>query len=180
MSSPSSYSIEPARAVDVDELHRLLLVLAEATGSRAFYQGSTEALRRYGFGARPHFQALLARPDGYDHGGSHSADAVGACIFLPDFSTWRGRPGVYILDLVVEPRWRSSGLGLSLLAEAARNGREQWDADYLILSVAQTNNGAIRFYQRHGFESDHHVDVMVLNGLDPIIAGTDGGLLPDS
>ena len=109
------------------------------------------------------FQTLLAIDDA-------SGRAGGACVFLPDYSTWLARPGVYILDLIVEPQHRGNGLGSALLTEAARHGRREWDADYLILSVARDNHGAVRFYEREGFVADGHSRVMIRRGLDDLPA----------
>ena len=153
--------IRPVGPGDVDQLDRLLRVLADHVGALNSHRSTPETLLQDGFGSAPMFSALLAWPP--------SGDALGACVYLPDYSTWRGRPGVYILDLVVAPDRRGSGLGLELMAAAAQDGRDRWNAEYLILSVARTNDGARRFYERNGFTVDNYVDVMTLEQLDPLL-----------
>jgi len=149
--------VRPGRPDDVERIHELLSVLANEHDDGHRYSGTPESFLRYGFGSWPMFHSLLAT--------TQDGSSVGTCIYLPDFSTWRARPGVYILDLVVEPAHRSRGVGLALVADAARRGRDEWDADYLILSVARSNEGAIRFYEREGFISDGGNQVMTLADL---------------
>ncbi|MDH3303319.1 MAG: GNAT family N-acetyltransferase [Acidimicrobiia bacterium] len=157
------FTIRSGQEADVNELWRLVGLLAGHLGDQHRYRSTPESFARYGFGARPMFQTLLA----IDDRSASSAGAVGACVYLPDFSTWLARPGVYILDLVVEPEHRGRRIGSALLAEAARRGREQWDADYLILAVDRANHHAVRFYEREGFEADDDSRVMIRRSLRP-------------
>lgn len=152
-------TIRPGTVDDVDELWRLVGMLADHLGDQHRYRSTPESFARYGFGPRPMFETVLAIDEA-------KGTVVGACVFLPDFSTWLARPGVYILDLVVEPDYRSRTIGSALLAEATRHGQEQWDADYLILAVDRDNHHAVRFYEREGFEADDHSRVMIRLSLD--------------
>ncbi|MDH3295777.1 MAG: GNAT family N-acetyltransferase, partial [Acidimicrobiia bacterium] len=137
----------------------------ETLGDLDHHRSTAESLRRDGFGPSPLFSSLLAWPrsvGGSGHGRSAGQEAVGACVYLPDYSTTRAQSGVYILDLVVVPALRGSGVGLELMGAAAEAGRRRWNADYVILAVARTNLGAQRFYQRHGFVVDETSQVMTL------------------
>ena len=168
--------IEPGTIDDVDELDRLVGLLADSLGERDGYRSTPRTFRRYGFGERRLFSTLLAWPSvsGFDAGArsrksanlegvseTKPRSACGACVYLPDYSTWRARPGVYILDLIVEPDWRRFGVGLELLHQATRRGYDEWDADYVILAVDHANTGAIRFYQRNGFTLSEKTGVML-------------------
>lgn len=164
-SSGTPFTVRPGDVDDVHELWRLVGLLADHLDDQHRYRSTPESFARYGFGARPLFQALLA----YDDDAPAGAHAIGACVYLPDYSTWLARPGVYILDLVVEPEHRGRRIGSALLAEAARRGREQWDADYLILAVDRVNHRAVRFYEREGFEADDQSRVMIRRGLDDLL-----------
>ena len=166
-SADAPFTVRPGRIDDAAELWRLVGLLADHVDDRHRYHSTPESFAHYGFGARPLFETLLAfegpSVEPIDDDGSH--EAIGACVYLPDFSTWQARPGVYILDLVVEPDHRGRGIGSALLADATRRGRKGWDADYVILAVDRSNEGAIRFYEREGFESDDHGRVMIRRGL---------------
>ena len=72
---------------------------------------ATEAdLVRYGFGPEPAFEALVATLDG---------EPVGFALFYPVFSTWLGRPGMFLEDLYVRERARRNGIGRALLSRLA-------------------------------------------------------------
>lgn len=168
--SGTSYSIRPGRVDDVHELWRLVGLLADHLDDQDSYRSTPESFAHYGFGARPAFETLLAHTNVAGVDVAPDEGAIGACVYLPDFSTWLARPGVYILDLVVEPEHRGRGIGAALLAAAARRGREQWDADYAILAVDRVNHQAVRFYEREGFDVDDNSRVMIRRGLDDLLA----------
>ena len=117
-------------------------------------RGSAEALRRYGFGASPMFQAVLAEEAGA---------VTGLVLFFPEFSTLRGCPGVFVQDLFVAAPARGQGLGRKLLALALDAGLA-WDAAYLALMVDRSNPRARVFYDRCGFVDRGDYDMLVLDG----------------
>jgi len=77
--------------------------------------------------------------------------AVGFALFFTNFSTFLGKPGLYLEDLYVLPAWRGQGLGqqllrhLAALAVSRDYGRFEW-------CVLDWNEPAIRFYERMGAE----------------------------
>lgn len=73
-------------------------------------------LRRDGFGPRPRFEVLIAERAGR---------ALGFALFFPSYSTWEGRPGLYIEDLFVEEAARGGGAGRALMAACARIALER-------------------------------------------------------
>jgi GNAT superfamily N-acetyltransferase len=101
----------------------------------------TEELLAAGlFGERPYAEVVLAEDDGRP---------VGFALFFHNFSTFLGRPGIYLEDLFVLPEQRGQGIGRLLLAHLARLavergcGRLEW-------AVLDWNRDAIAFYERLG------------------------------
>lgn len=103
---------------------------------------ATEAdLRRYGFGPERRFEALIAEISG---------EPAGFALFFPDFSTWRGRPGLFLEDLYVRDWARRLGTGRRLMSRLAAIAIERdWTA--LHLNVLDWNP-ARGFYHRLGIE----------------------------
>ena len=97
-------------------------------------------LRESLFGPRPAAEVILAECQG---------EAAGFAVFFPNFSTFVGRPGIYLEDLYVRPTLRGQGVGRALLVELARLAKERGCAR-LEWSVLDWNTPAIGFYQRLG------------------------------
>lgn len=102
---------------------------------------ATEELVRAGlFGARPKAHGLICEID---------ARPVGFAIWFYTFSTFRGRAGIYLEDLYVEPEYRGRGVGAAVFRHLARRavaeqcGRFEW-------AVLNWNEPAIKFYERMG------------------------------
>ena len=97
-------------------------------------------IRRHGFGARPYFATLICRRDGR---------AVGFALYFFTYSTFLGKPSLYLEDLFVLPEERGHGAGQALLRALAKIavargcGRLEW-------TVLDWNRPAIRFYERLG------------------------------
>ena len=132
--------IRLAVADDAERIFEGLLGIADTVGERHLVTSTADDIRRHGFGAAPAFQALIAE----------AGDTfAGMCLFFPIFSTWMGRPGVYVQDLYVVPEFRGRGIAEKLLARTAALCREAGGV-YLSLSVDTGNAAAIRFYDRLG------------------------------
>lgn len=76
---------------------------------------------------------------------------LGACVWVPTFSTWRACKGMFVIDLFVMGHARGRNVGERLLRGAARLGAGQ-GAQFIKLEVDVSNEGASRFYQRLGFK----------------------------
>lgn len=139
----SDIAIRLARGADAGALHALLGGLAAHVGDQDAFVGTPGDFVRFGFGARPVFEALIAERAGA---------AIGMVLFFPSFSTWRGRPGVYVQDLFVAATARGEGLGRRLLAAAAAHAAG-WGAVYMRLSVHAANAEGAEFYRRLGFSA---------------------------
>jgi len=115
----------------------------------------TEELLAAGlFGDRPYAEVVLAEDDGRP---------VGFALFFHNFSTFLGRPGIYLEDLFVIPEHRGQGIGRTLLAHLARLavergcGRLEW-------AVLDWNRDAIQFYERLGARPNSEWTVYRLAG----------------
>lgn len=104
---------------------------------------ATEAdLLRDGFGPNPFYFCLIA---------DHNSRPAGFALYFFNYSTWLGRPGLYLEDLFVLPEFRGLGIGKALLQRIAaiavenRCPRLQWE-------VLDWNTPAIDFYTAMGAE----------------------------
>jgi len=103
---------------------------------------ATEAdLKRHGFGDKPQFEALIAELDG---------EPAGMALFHTRFSTWLGKPTLYLEDIFVSEAARDHGVGRRLMARLATIALERgWGrVDFHVLDW----NPARGFYQKLGFE----------------------------
>jgi GNAT superfamily N-acetyltransferase len=101
----------------------------------------TEAdIRRYAFSEQPLVKVTMAEWDG---------EPAGFALWFLNFSTWEGKPGIYLEDLFVRPAFRGHGIGNGLLKElAALAVREGWTR--FVWQVLDWNTPAIEFYEAHG------------------------------
>lgn len=134
--------IRSATAGDVDDIHRLIVELAEATGKADLVRCLPADFLRFGFEGRPAFQALVAE---------HRGRIAGLSLYFYNFSSRRGELGLYIQDLVVTGEARGLGLGSALMRETARRAQAN-GATHLRLAVDRSNTGAIAFYRELGLE----------------------------
>lgn len=97
-------------------------------------------LRRHLFGERRVAEVIIA---------DYDSRPVGFALFFHNFSTFLGRPGIYLEDLYVQPTYRGRGIGASLLKYLAKLAVER-DCGRLEWSVLNWNQPAIGFYTRMG------------------------------
>jgi GNAT superfamily N-acetyltransferase len=140
MSEKSALRIEPATQRDVPLILKLIEGLA-VYEKLAHEVTATEAgLRETLFGERPAAEVII---------GYTGDTPVGFALFFPNYSTFLGKPGLYLEDLFVLPEWRGHGFGRGLLTHLAKIavergcGRFEW-------SVLDWNEPAIGFYQSLG------------------------------
>jgi GNAT superfamily N-acetyltransferase len=133
-------NIVPAVEADVPVILALIRALADYERLTHLVSATEADLHTWVFGPQRIAEVVLARA---------GADAVGFALFFHNFSTFLGRPGLYLEDLFVVPEWRGRGVGQQLIAHlaniaVARNcGRMEW-------SVLEWNEPAVRFYTRIG------------------------------
>ncbi len=138
------YLIRAARPQDVETIVALVAELAEFEQLSHLLELRPEQLHTHLFGPRPVVECLVGETVGEGAG-----DVVAYALFFTNFSTFLGKPGLYLEDLYVRPAQRGSGLGQALLSRLAAlaverdYGRFEW-------SVLDWNESAIRFYERMG------------------------------
>lgn len=125
---------------DVPAVHALLSDLAVTLNETDAFRATQEDLLRSGFGTGPAFHVILAEID---------AQPVGMTLFFRTFSSWRGKPGLYVQDLHVIEACRGMGYGRRLLSAAALFGKRA-GCTHLRLSVAVANAAGRSFYRRIG------------------------------
>lgn len=135
-------TIRQAVVEDAHAIHAALLGIADTLGQRHRIVSSVEDISKYGFGAEPAFKVLIAEADG---------EFAGMCLWFPSFSTWFGRPGVYVQDLYVAPLFRKLGVAEQLMRRLA-NETKRTGGTYIRLSVDANNASATRFYERIGMK----------------------------
>jgi GNAT superfamily N-acetyltransferase len=128
----------PADLGDIGTMIRELAVFEESAGEVAF---DPDDLARHLFGPDPAAQVLLATVASDTGPGAGGEVVAGMAVSFRTFSTWVGRPGIWLEDLFVRPQYRRLGLATELLAAlAARtDGRLEWQ-------VLDWNRDAVAFY----------------------------------
>ena len=132
--------IREARPDDAGLIFRFICDLADYEKLRHEVRTTPEGLAARLFGPRPYAEVLIAEQDG---------DPVGFALFFHNFSTFEGRPGLYLEDLYVEPRARGCGAGKALLSRLAQLAVER-DCARLEWWVLDWNEPSIAFYRSLG------------------------------
>jgi ribosomal protein S18 acetylase RimI-like enzyme len=132
-----SLDVRPMRADEADDVAAMVHGLAVHIGTDFVPALTGDRLRA----ASDLIDVVVAEEDGR---------LIGACLGLMTFSTWRGAPGLYVVDLFVLPEARGRNAGLALLRFQAQRFASR-GARFIKLEVDETNTGAERFYARLGF-----------------------------
>ncbi len=135
-----SLTIRPATPADVPLILTLIRELAEYEREPGAVVATEGQLRDHLFGASPYAQCVMGEVDGV---------VQGFALYFHNFSTWRGRPGLYLEDLFVRPPARGAGLGKALFRHLARLAVERGCAR-MEWAVLDWNEPAIGFYKRMG------------------------------
>ena len=130
-----------ATPADVPVVLELILALAVYEKLEAAVVVRADDLLEHLFGARPFAECMLAEDDG--------GAVVGFALFFHNYSTFRGKPGIYLEDLFVRSECRGRGHGKALFAELSRIAVER-GCDFLQWSVLDWNTPSIDFYVRLG------------------------------
>ena len=134
------FEIRQATEADVPVILRFIRALAEYEKLSHKVVATEESLRRTLFG-NPRFAEVIL---GYE-----DAEPVGFALFFHNYSTFLGRPGIYLEDLFVDPDRRGRGYGRELLAHLARLARDR-DCGRVEWAVLDWNAPSIQFYKSLG------------------------------
>jgi GNAT superfamily N-acetyltransferase len=134
------FAIRPASVVDVPVIRQLIRELAEYERLSDEAIVTEESLRESLFGPRPWAEVLVGEVDG---------EVAGFALYFHNYSTFLGRPGLYVEDVFVRPQFRGRGLGTAFFRRMARTavdrgcGRMEW-------AVLDWNEPALNFYRKIG------------------------------
>ncbi len=132
--------IRKATLEDVPVIRQFILELSEYEKLRDTVTMTEELLAKNLFGDNKYAEVLLADVSG---------KAVGFALFFHNFSTFTGKPGIYLEDLYIRPEERGGGYGKSLLLHLLNLARER-DCGRVEWAVLDWNEPAINFYKSLG------------------------------
>ncbi|HEY5162408.1 MAG TPA: GNAT family N-acetyltransferase, partial [Terriglobales bacterium] len=104
-------SIRPATTQDARLILDFVRDLAEYERAPEAAVATESDLLRDGFGPNPKFHCVIAEWDG---------EPAGFAFYFYNYSTWQGRPGLYLEDLFVRPQYRGKSIGKALLIHLAQ------------------------------------------------------------
>ena len=132
--------VREASAADVALILAFIRELAEYERLSHEVVATEDGLRESLFGERPYAEVLIAEHDG---------SPAGFALFFHNYSTFLGRPGIYLEDLYVRPEFRGAGTGKKLLVRLARLARSR-GCGRLEWWVLDWNEPSIGFYEKLG------------------------------
>lgn len=132
--------IEPATESDVPVILSFIRKLAEYEKMSHLVVSTEENIHEHVFGTNPVAEVLLAYVD---------SEAVGFALYFRNFSTFLGRPGIYLEDLFVDPEHRGKGIGKALLVRLAKIAAER-GYGCVEWAVLNWNEPSIEFYRSLG------------------------------
>jgi GNAT superfamily N-acetyltransferase len=147
-------TIRPATEADLGTIEELIRALAAYERMAHEVVMDAQLLRKSLFGERRYAEVLIAEVDG---------EAAGFALFFHNFSTFVGRPGIYLEDLFVKPEHRGKGFGKALLKRLAEIAVER-DCGRLEWAVLDWNETAIGFYKSLGARPNDEWTVYRLAG----------------
>lgn len=135
-----STQIRKANPADVPQILNFIRALAEFEHDLEAVKTTEADLLRDGFGPHPYFHCLMAE---------HEGRPAGFALYFFNYSTWVGRPGIYLEDIFVDPALRGLGIGKALLERVAQIAVEM-GCQRLQWAVLDWNTPAIEFYRSKG------------------------------
>ena len=138
--TPDDFLIRKATVEDCNLIMGLILELAEYEQLVHAVEATADTLRDNLFGTNPAAEIII---------GEHQEQTVGYALFFRSFSTFTGRPGLYLEDIYIKPDLRGRGFGKQMMTHIARLALER-KCSRLEWSVLDWNTHSIAFYQSIG------------------------------
>jgi GNAT superfamily N-acetyltransferase len=154
MTTPKDFEIKPATEGDTPLVLNFIKKLAVYEKLAHKVTATESALRETLFGDRPYAEVVI---------GYHGGEPVGFALFFHNYSTFLGKPGIYLEDLFVDEEHRGKGFGKALLIHLARLTKER-NCGRLEWSVLNWNEPAINFYKALGAAHVNEWTVFRLTG----------------
>jgi GNAT superfamily N-acetyltransferase len=148
------FAIRPAVQSDVPLILRLIRALAVYEKLEHKVVATEELIESALFGERRYAEVVIAEEDGV---------AAGFALFFHNFSTFLGRPGIYLEDLFVDSGKRGRGYGKALLAHLAKLAQER-NCGRVEWAVLDWNEPSIRFYESLGATAMNDWNIYRLTG----------------
>ncbi|EIM89159.1 acyl-CoA N-acyltransferase [Stereum hirsutum FP-91666 SS1] len=140
--STAAFFIRPSTPEDIPIILSLIYDLAVYEKAADQAKATPELIQKNLFDS-PVAHALLA----FNGSPSEPGEPVGLALYFFNFSTWTGRPGLYLEDLFVKPETRGKGIGKAFFAELAKVAQEK-DCARMDWSVLKWNQPSIDFYEK--------------------------------
>lgn len=136
----TDFTLRKAQKEDVETILHFVFLLAEYEKEPESAIATKEDIIKYGFGDNPLFYCILAEIED---------KVVGLALYFLTYSTWQGKPGVYLEDLFVLPEHRGKGIGKQLMKAVAKHGVEM-NCTRMSWQVLDWNKPSIKFYDACG------------------------------
>jgi len=136
-------TMRPATPADVPLILEFIRELAEYEREPQAAVATAADLLRDGFGPEPKFRVDIAE---------WSGEPAGFALYFWNYSTWQGKPGLYLEDLFVRPHFRGKGIGKALLIHLAQVALKN-NCGRLVWQVLDWNTPSIEFYKSLGAET---------------------------
>lgn len=149
-------TLRKATATDARTILSLVRELAKYEREPKAVIATVSDIRSDGFSKNPKFHAIIAEWNG---------KPAGMVLFFPYYSTWQGRSGMFVEDLIIRKKFRGKGVGFALMSQLARlaiadgGSGMRWE-------VHSWNKDAIRFYRKVGASFRQHGRVMQVKEKD--------------
>jgi GNAT superfamily N-acetyltransferase len=147
-------NIRYATKADTGLVLEFVRALAQYDRASSAVVATEEDFVRDGFGPHPKFRCLIAEWD---------SRPAGFALFFYNYSTWKGRAGLYLEDLFVFPELRGKGIGQALLERLAEIALEE-NLYGICWMVLEWNEPALKFYESLGAEVLGEWETMRLTG----------------
>lgn len=149
-----NFAIKPATIEDVPLIFSFIKKLAEYEKLLHAVTATEDGLREVLFGERRYAETVIAY---------YENQPVGFALFFHNFSTFLGKPGIYLEDLFVDPEYRGKGFGKALLVYLAKLAQER-NCGRLEWAVLTWNKPSIDFYESLGAQQMNEWFVYRLTG----------------